>query len=180
MASLIKFGLVVSMLPTILEGKVIEYHLATILPGLDLAFKVDALGMTLALTASFLWIITSVYAIGYMRSLDEHAQTRFFMCFAIALSAAMGAAFAANIFTLFVFYEVITVSTYALVAHEETPAAIKGARRYLTYLLGTSILFFLPAMFLTYNYAGTLDFASHGILAGTAPNAVIAVIFVLL
>lgn len=178
-AALTKFGLVVSMLPTILEGKVIVYHVATVLPGLDIAFRVDALGMTLALTASFLWIITSVYAIGYMRSLNEHAQTRFFMCFAIALSAAMGAAFAANVFTLFIFYEVITISTYALVAHEETPAAIKGARRYLTYLLGTSIFFFLPAMFLTYSYAGTLDFASHGILAGTASHGVIAIIFVL-
>lgn len=178
-AALIKFGIVVSMLPTILEGKTIEYFVATVLPGLNIAFKVDAFGIILALTASFLWIITSVYAIGYMRSLDEHAQTRFYMCFAIALSAAMGAAFAANVFTLFVFYEIITVSTYALVAHEETPDAIKGARRYLAYLLGTSVFFFLPAMFLTYSYAGTLDFASNGILAGTASNTVIAVIFVL-
>ncbi|MCL5780893.1 MAG: monovalent cation/H+ antiporter subunit D family protein [Firmicutes bacterium] len=178
-AAVIKFGLVASMLPVILEGKEIAYHVATVLPGLDIAFRVDALGMTLALTASFLWIITSFYAIGYMRSLEEHAQTRFFMCFALALSAAMGAAFSANVFTLFVFYEIITVSTYALVAHEETKEAIRGARRYLIYLLGTSVLFFLPAMFLTYSYAGTLDFAASGILAGTASKAVITVIFVL-
>ena len=178
-ATLLKFGLVVSMLPTILAGKVIEYHVATVLPGLDIALRVDSLGMVLALTASFLWIITSVYAIGYMRSMDEHAQTRFFMCFAIALSAAMGVAFSANVFTLFVFYEMITVSTFALVAHEETAEAIKGARKYLSYLLGTSVFFFLPAMFLTYYYAGTLDFVSQGILAGKASYTVIGIIFVL-
>ncbi len=178
-AALTKFGLVLSMLPIILEGKVIEYHLVTVLPGLDIAFRVDALGITLALTASFLWILTSIYAIGYMRSLNEHAQTRFFMFFALALSAAMGSAFSANIFTLFVFYEIITVSTYPLVAHEENEDALKGARRYLAYLLGTSVFFLLPAIFLTYFYAGTLDFASQGILMGTASNTVIAIIFVL-
>lgn len=178
-AALTKFGLVAAMLPAILKGQTIECHLVTILPGLDLSFRVDAFGIILALTASFLWIITSLYAIGYMRSLNEHAQTRFYMCFAVALSATMGAAFSANIFTLFVFYEIITVSTYALVAHEENDEAIKGARRYLVYLLGTSVLFFLPAMFLTYTYAGTLDFAPQGILAGTAPDYIIAIIFVL-
>ncbi len=178
-AALVKFGLILSMLPIIREGKVIEYNLMTLLPGLDIAFKVDALGITLALTASFLWVLTSIYAIGYMRSLKEHSQTRFFMCFAIALSATMGAAFSANMFTLFLFYEIITVSTYPLVAHEETESAINGARRYLTYLLGTSIFFMLPAIFLTYYYAGTLDFNGHGILMGTASNAVIAIIFCL-
>jgi multicomponent Na+:H+ antiporter subunit D len=163
----------------ILAGKVIEFHAAKVLPGLEIAFRVDSLGMILALTASFLWIITSVYAVGYMRSLNEHAQTRFFTCFAVALSATMGAAFAANVFTLFVFYEIITISTFALVAHKETPEAIQGARRYLAYLLGTSIFFFLPAIFLTYHYAGTLDFTSQGILAGKASYAVISIIFVL-
>lgn len=178
-AALLKFGLVVSLLPPILEGKVVRYNAAAVLPGLDLAFRVDALGLTLALTASFLWIITSAYAVGYMRSRGEHSQTRFYMCFAVALAATMGAAFASNVFTLFVFYEVLTVSTYALVAHQGTAEAVRGARRYLAYLLGTSILFFLPAVFLTYSYAGTLDFAAGGVLAGKASPAVITVIFVL-
>lgn len=179
LAAILKFGLVVSMLPAILAGNVIVFHVTRILPGLDLAFRVDSLGMVLALTASLLWIITSVYAIGYMRSLNEHAQTRFFMLFAIVLSATMGVAFSANVFTLFVFYEIITVSTYALVAHEETPEAIQGARKYLTYLLGTSIFFFLPAIFLTYHYAGTLDFSGQGILAGKASYAILSIIFAL-
>ncbi len=162
-AAVIKFSIVVSMLPTILEGKVIEYSLLTILPGLDIKFKVDALGIFFAITASFLWIITSFYSIGYVRSLKEHAQTRYFIYFAIALSATMGVAFSANLFTTLLFYEIITLSTFPLVAHKETPEAVKGARKYLIYLLGTSIAFQLFAIFLTYNAAGTLDFSNHGI-----------------
>lgn len=164
LASVIKFGIVISMLQPILEGKVIEYTLLSITQGLELKFRVDALGIFFAITASFLWIITSFYSIGYMRSLKEHAQTRYFACFAIALSATMGVAFSANMFTTFLFYEIITLCTYPLVAHKETTEAIKGARRYITYLLGTSIAFQLFAVFMTYNAAGTLEFSNQGIL----------------
>ncbi len=163
-AAVIKFGFVVSMLPPIFEGKMIEYTLISIAPGLKIHFKVDALGILFAILASFLWIITSFYSIGYMRSLNEHAQTRYFCCFAIALSATMGVALSGNMFTTFLFYEIITLSTYPLVAHKETPEALQGARRYITYLLGTSIAFQLTAVFLTYSMAGTLDFTNEGLL----------------
>ena len=178
-AAVIKFSIVISMLPLILEGKIIEYSLLTILPGLDIKFRVDALGIFFAITASFLWIITSFYSIGYVRSLNEHAQTRYFMCFAVALFATMGVAFSANLFTMFVFYEIITLSTFPLVAHKETPEAMRGARKYLVYLLGTSIAFLLFAIFLTYSIAGTLEFCSQGILAGKGSKMVLIGIFVL-
>lgn len=178
-AALTKLIIVISMLPAVLGGAVFEYNILQVMPGLEIAFRVDALGMFFGLTASLLWIVTAFYCIGYMRTLQEHAQTRFYMCFAVALSAAMGIAFSANMFTLFIFYEVLTLCTYPLVAHKETPEAIQGARRYLAYLLGTSIFFQLTAVFLTYFYAGTLDFAAGGILAGTAPNTVITIIFFL-
>ncbi|MCX8029992.1 MAG: monovalent cation/H+ antiporter subunit D family protein [Thermodesulfovibrionales bacterium] len=165
-ASVIKFSFVMSMLPHILDGKLIEYTLVTIAPGLKIQFKVDALGIFFAILASFLWIVTSFYSIGYMRSLNEHAQTRYFCCFAIALSATMGVAMSGNMFTTFVFYEIITLCTYPLVAHKETPEALQGARRYITYLLGTSIAFQLTAIFLTYKAAGTLDFSNQGLLNG--------------
>jgi multicomponent Na+:H+ antiporter subunit D len=163
-ASVVKFGIVIAMLPTILEGRVIEYNLLSITEGLELKFRVDALGIFFAITASFLWIITSFYSIGYVRSLNEHAQTRYFACFAVALSATMGVAFSANMFTTFLFYEIITLCTYPLVAHKETSEALKGARRYITYLLGTSIAFQLLAVFMTYNAAGTLEFSNQGLL----------------
>ncbi len=179
LASVAKFMIVASMLPYVLEGKVLEYTVVSIAPGLLLQFRVDALGIFFAITASFLWIITSFYSIGYVRALNEHAQTRYFACFAVALSATMGVAFSANMFTTFLFYEVITLSTFALVGHKETPEAVKGARKYLTYLLGTSIGFQLFAIFLTYDAAGTLDFSSQGILAGRADDALLIVIFIL-
>ena len=178
-ASLMTFAIVTSMVPEILNGNTLEYAVITVVPGLELKFRVDALSILFAETASFLWIATSFYSIGYMRALKERAQTRFFSCFAIAMAGAMGAAFSANLFTLFLFYETITLSTFPLVAHKQTPQAIKGSRIYLVYLLGTSVAFQLFAIFLTYNAAGTLDFTNGGILAGKGGNALLTVIFIL-
>ena len=178
-AAVIKFSLVASMLPIILDGKVIEYTLFTLFPGLDISFRVDALGIFFALTASFLWIITSFYSIGYVRAEKEHAQTRYFMCFAVALSATIGVAFSANLLTMFVFYEILTLCTFPLVGHKETPEAMGGARKYLTYLMGTSLAFLMFAVVLTYSVSGTLNFSPDGILAGTASNTVLTVIFIL-
>ncbi len=178
-ASVLKFSLVASMLPTVLDGKVIEYTLITLFPGLDISFRVDALGIFFALTASFLWIITSFYSIGYVRANKEHSQTRYFMYFAVALSATMAVAFSANLLTMFVFYEALTLCTFPLVGHKETPEAMAGARKYLTYLLGTSLAFLLFAVVLTYTAAGTLDFSPSGMLAGKASKTVLTVIFIL-
>ena len=178
-ASLMTFAIVTSMVPEILNGNTLEYAVITVVPGLELKFRVDALSILFAETASFLWIATSFYSIGYMRALKERAQTRFFSCFAIAMAGAMGAAFSANLFTLFLFYETITLSTFPLVAHKQTPQAIKGSRIYLVYLLGASVAFQLFAIFLTYNAAGTLDFTDGGILAGKGGNVLLTVIFIL-
>lgn len=178
-AAALKFLIVVSMLPAILDGTVLECTLISIAPGLSVRFRVDSLGLFFAIAASFLWIITSFYSIGYVRSLNERRQTRYFACFAAALAATMGVAFSGNLFTTFLFYEIITICTFPLVAHKETPEAIKGARRYLAYLLGTSVAFQLSAILLTYNVAGTLDFSNTGILAGKASNTVLTVMFIL-
>ncbi len=117
-----------------------------------------------------MWVLTSFYSIGYMRSLEEHAQTRYYCCFALALTATIGAAFAANLFTLFLFYEALTLVTYPLVGHKETAEARAGARKYIIYLLGAAKLLLLPAIILIYSVAGTLEFESGGIL----PDAAIA------
>jgi multicomponent Na+:H+ antiporter subunit D len=183
LAAVLKFSIVMSMVPLILEGQVLEYTVVSISPGLAVHFRVDALGIFFGIVASFLWIITSFYSIGYMRSLNEHAQTRYFTCFAVALSATMGVAFSGNMFTTFLFYEIITVCTYPLVSHKGTPEAAKGARKYLTYLLGTSIGFQLFAVFLTYHVAGTLDFSPQGVFGGAVAagvsNTLLTIIFIL-
>ena len=178
-AGALKFLIVASMLPVILRGDIIEYNFWTFLPGIDIKFRVDPFGIFFALTASFLWILTSLYSIGYMRSLNEHAQTRYYICFAIALSSAMGIAFAANLLTLFIFYEILTIMTYPLVIHDESPEAVWAGKKYLSYLLVTSIVFQLVAIVVTYSVANTLDFANGGFLAGTGSDTLLTIIFVL-
>jgi len=162
-AGVIKFGIVVSMVPAVLEGKVIEYTLFHILPGIDIKFRADAFGILFALGASFLWILTSFYSIGYMRSHKEHSQTRYFSYFALALSTTMGVAFSANLFTMFLFYEGLTIVTYPLVGHKENAESLAGARKYVIYLLGAAKAFLIPAIILTYNLAGTLEFSKGGL-----------------
>lgn len=169
-AGVVMFGLVAGMVPDVLAGGRPECMLFRLLPGIELALRVDAFGLLFAAGASFLWILTSFYSIGYMRSLREHAQTRYFSCFALALSTTAGVAFSANLFTLFLFYEGLTLVTYPLVGHKETAEAKAGARKYVIYLLGTAKVFLLAAIILTYNVAGTLEFQSGGIL----PAAVLA------
>ena len=155
-----------SMLPALLDGARPAVTAFEMLPGIAIAFAVEPLGMLFAALASLLWIVNSVYSIGYMRGNGEKHQTRFYVCFAIALGATMGVAFAANLLTLFLFYEVLTLSTYPLVAHKGDPATVASARVYLGLLLATSIGLFLPAIVWTYLAAGTLDFVPGGILAG--------------
>ena len=124
--------------------------------------------------STFLWGWVTSYNIGYMRGLNEHAQTRYYFCFAVAIFGAVGVAMSANVFTLYLFYEVITVFTYPLVAHHQDEEAFSGARKYLVYLMGTSKMFLLPAMILTYVLCGTLDFNLTDVVHGMFPAQVVA------
>jgi multicomponent Na+:H+ antiporter subunit D len=130
--------------------------------------------MLFALIASGLWIVNSLYSIGYVRGNNEANQTRFYVCFALALAATMGIAFAGNFFTLFVFYELLTLITYPLVTHHGTDQARRGGRVYLGLLMGTSIVFLLPALVFVWHVAGTTDFTAGGILAGKLGHAELA------
>ena len=145
--------------PGFADGKVVY-------EGVWLAFEVEPLGMLYALVASILWIPTSMYAIGYMRGHHEDNQTRFFACFAMAIFAALGIAFAANLFTLFLFYEILTFSTYPLVTHYGNAEARRAGRIYMGILLTTSVAFLLLGVLGTYYFAGTMDFKLGGILNG--------------
>ncbi len=181
-AGVVKFLLVASMVPAVLDGKTIEYTLFHLMPGIDIKFRADAFGILFALGASFLWIVTTFYSIGYMRPLNEHSQTRYFSCFAIALSTTMGVAFSANLFTLFLFYEGLTIITYPLVSHKELPESKVGARKYAIYLLGAAKAFLVAAIILTYNLAGTLEFTKGGLFPDAVKAAhpvLISVLFLL-
>ena len=164
---------VVSLVAPVQAGGRPAVTLVEMLPGMPIAFTVEPLGLLFALVASGLWIVNSLYSIGYMRGNAEKHQTRFYVCFAGAIAATMGVAFAANGLTLFLFYEMLTLVTYPLVTHHGTEEAKRGGRVYLGVLLSTSIMFFLFALAITWHAAGTLDFVPGGILAGRLGNAAI-------
>ncbi|MEA3243744.1 MAG: proton-conducting transporter membrane subunit, partial [Pseudomonadota bacterium] len=170
---------VITLYQGVQRGENISVTWWELLPGLQVSFNIEPLGMLFALIASFLWLITTVYAIGYMRGHGEHNQTRFYACFAIAIGSVMGIAFAANLFTLFIFYEVLTLSTYPLVTHAGTEKAKAGGRVYLGILLGTSIVFFLLAIVSTWFVAGTLDFTPGGVFDANVDKTVAGVLLVL-
>jgi len=177
--SLVVLYFVIMLYQGIKQGESISVQWWEVLPGLQLSFNIEPLGMIFALIASFLWLITTVYAIGYMRSHEEQNQTRFYACFAIAIGCVMGIAFAANLFTLFIFYEVLTLSTYPLVTHAGTKEAKQGGRIYLGILLSTSIVFFLLAIIGTWFVAGTLDFKQGGVFNADVNTTVAGVLLVL-
>ena len=158
--------LVVILATRFMDGEVFALTLFEPLPGIAIAFEIEALGMLFALVAGLLWLVTSIYAIGYMRGHNEQNQTRFFAAFAISIAATMGIAFAGNLLTLFLFYELLTLATYPLVTHAGTPEAKKGGRTYLGILLGTSIGLFLLGILVTWTLTGRIDFQAGGILNG--------------
>ena len=173
------FYVVASLLPAVLAGAQPALALIEVMPGLALAFRVEPLGMLFALVASGLWIVNSVYSIGYMRANAEAHQTRFYVCFALSLAATMGIAMAANLFTLFLFYEALTLVTYPLVVHAGSGAARAGGRVYLGLLMGTSIVLMLPAIIFTMMVAGTTDFTAGGVLGGKLSGAALGALLAL-
>jgi formate hydrogenlyase subunit 3/multisubunit Na+/H+ antiporter MnhD subunit len=181
-AGILQFSLIASMIPTVLDKKVIQCLLfpQTMLEGIAFGFKVDAFGLIFALTASFLWILVSFYSIGYMRALKEHAQTRYYFCFTIAIFGAIGVAMSANLLSMFIFFEILTVSTYPLVIHDQTPEALSAGRKYFAYLL-TAGVFLLFAIMMTYYLTGTTDFTNGGIKAlaelGSAYKLTLIILF---
>lgn len=179
-ASLLQFTFILSMAPLITNGQRIECFLfREMLPHVHFGFRVDAFGLIFAITASFLWILVSIYSIGYMRALKEHAQSRYYFCFALAIFGAVGVALSGNLVTMFIFYEILTVSTYPLVAHEQSPEALFAGRKYLAYLL-TAGVFLLAAIAWTYSLAETTDFTPGGILSSVSLlQSTLLVLFIL-
>ena len=178
-AAVAKLILVFSMIPAVLAGHVIELAPLQIAKGVSLYLRVDAMGMIFAALASFLWLITSFYSIGYMRADKAKHQTGYFASFAICLSATIGIAFAGNLLTFFVFYEILTIATYPLVIHNRDREAIKSGRKYLAYTLIAGQLM-LIAIIWTHVIAGGSDFQAGGFLAGTASEGALRVIAVLM
>jgi multicomponent Na+:H+ antiporter subunit D len=165
LAAFSKFGLIASMLPGVLAGARYEVTLWELSPGISLALRADPTGLLFAMSASFLWILTSFYAIGYMRGAEEKKQTRFFAMLAVCLSATVGIALSANLLTFLIFYEILSVATYPLVIHKGSEKAYRIGRQYLTYAITAGVAL-VAATALVYQMAGTLDFQGGGFLNG--------------
>ena len=178
-ASIITFLLVLLVYQPVASGLTPELTLIEPFPGVSITLQAEPIGTLFALMASFLWIVTSIYSIGYMRGHHEKNQTRFYIFFAIAIASALGVAFAANGFTLFLFYETLTLSTFPLVTHAGDDKARKAGRIYLFLLLGTSVGMFLFALIWTWKLTGTLDFRAGGIFDDGTSHTVLGILLVL-
>ena len=176
---LLTFTLIIGLYPIVADGETPLISLLEMLPGLSVTFKLEPLGFIFSFIASFLWIVTSIYSIGYMRGHGEKNQTRFYLFFAVAISAVFGISFSGNLLTLFIFYEILTISTFPLVTHHGTDKAKHAGRLYLGMLIGSSIAFLLVAIIWTWTITGTLEFTPGGILAGKADGPVSAILLTL-
>jgi len=164
LAGVAKFALVLSLLPGALRGETATVSILELAPGVSLTLAADPFGVIFALVASGLWIVTSIYSIGYMRSNGEKKQTRYFACFALSLSATLGVAFAGNLLTFLLFYELLTLATYPLVVHKESPEAVRAGRMYLAYALSAGLVFMVAAAWVWLR-TGSMDFSAGGALA---------------
>ena len=150
------------LIPQALQDRIFSIHVLQMTPQIWMFFYVDALGLVFGATAAFLWLLATIYSIGYMKG--EHALTRYYGFFTLCLTWTMGAAFAGNLLTLLIFYELLSVTSYVIIAHEETPEAIAAGKKYIIYVLigGTLILF---AIVFTYFLAGSQTLMRNGILS---------------
>jgi len=179
-AAAVLFALIASLVPTVLQGGRFKFTVFELLPGLSLSLRADALSMVFAVSASFLWVVTVFYSAGYMRGLHEHEQTRFSTCFALALFGAAGCALSDNMLTLYLFYEIVSICTYPLVAHHQDEESYESGKKYLTYLTATAKGLVLPCMAVIYALTGTLDFATNistGILPVETNRWVVTVLY---
>jgi len=167
-ASVLLFITVLSFIPALKAGHTLVYPVFNILPGLSITLRADGFSMIFAMVASSLWMIAVFYSMGYMRAHDEPCQTRFNACFALAIFGAIGVALSDNLFTLYLFYEIVSICTYPLVAHHQDEEGYSGARKYIIYLTSTAKMFLLPALILIYVLVGNLDFP-HNISTGMFP-----------
>ena len=134
------------------------------IPNLEIAFHLEPLGLLFIFIASSLWLLTNIYAIGYMRGNNEKNRARFFFYFSLAISAVMAIAVSANLLTLFLFYELLTLITYPLVTHTGTDNAKQQGRIYLGVLLTTSIGLLLVGIISIWNAVGTVEFQPGGVI----------------
>lgn len=176
--AVLKLLLIILLFTQVVVGHQAEFRL-TMLPGLELVLRADSLSLLFLSLSAFLWLLTTIYAIGYLEG-SPH-RSRFFGFFSLCVCATTGVALAGDLVTFVVFYELLTLSTYPLVIHRGTPVALRAGRIYLAYTLSGGALLFVATVWLR-AVAGVLEFTPGGILS-TLPDTThgtLTVIFLLL
>jgi multicomponent Na+:H+ antiporter subunit D len=156
--AVLKVGILALLVPPVLAGRRFEWR-HELLPGVDLALRVEPLSLLFVGLSAVLWLLTTVYAIGYLEG-SPH-RSRFFGFFSLCVTATVGVALAGNLITFLFFYELLTLATYPLVAHRGTAAAMAGARTYLTYTLAGAVALLLGVAVL-HLAAGPTEFTAGG------------------
>lgn len=177
-AALLKLLLVSLMLWGVQQGAQFESRVA-LLPDLELVLRADPLALLFVTLSAQLWLLTTLYAVGYLE--DSPYRSRFFGFFSLCVTASVGVAMAGNLLTFIIFYELLTLSTYPLVVHRGTEQARRAGQTYLVYTIGGGALLLLGAIWL-YSLTGTLDFAARGFVGelGEAHQPALVMIFCLL
>ena len=174
----VKLVLIGFMLWGVARGEQYEFR-HTVLPGLELVLHADALAMLFVTLSAALWFLTTLYAIGYLEGALH--RSRFFGFFSLCVTATVGVAMAGNLFTFFVFYELLTLSTYPLVVHRGDRAALRAGTIYLAYTLAGGAVLLTGVVWL-YGLLGQVEFVPGGTVSalGTDDNSQLRVIFFLL
>ncbi len=166
LGALTKAALVGILLAGVYAGEEYGFRYA-VLPGLELVLKADALGLLFMTLSTVLWLFTTLYAIGYLEGAPH--RSRFFGFFSLCVTATMGIAMAGNLFTFFIFYELLTLSTFPLVVHRGTDKAMRGGTVYLAYTLAGGALL-LTGIVLFYSLLGHGEFVHDGVIAALGPE----------
>lgn len=178
-AALTKLALVTIIVVGVLHGQSFQTRIP-FLPGADLLLRADSFALLFASLSTVLWLITTIYAVGYLEASMQ--RSRFFGFFSLSVTSTMGIAMAGNLLTFFLFYELLTLSTYPLVVHYGTPAALRAGTIYLRYTFFGGALLLIGTAAL-YALAGSIDFTEGGVLrplASTSSPGMLVAIFVLL
>lgn len=172
------FAVVGTLYVQVRDGRTPTTVLGELIPGLQLSLRADGMAMVFALLASVLWVLASFYAVGYMRGDAAKNRTRFYAFYAFCLGTAFAVAFAGDLFTFFIAYELLTVSTYPLVTHKGDDAAIAAGRKYITYLIGGGVLV-LAGLIIVVAMTGQVAFEPGGFVGDALGPALTSVTFLL-
>jgi len=157
-----------ALYPMVRDGAVVVCSLGQIVAPLGVTFRVDVLSFFVVIVSAAIWFLVSLYSLAYMR--DEHDQTRYYAFFLLTLSGAMGAFMAGDLFTLFLFFEIMSLPAYVLVIHDQTPQAMQAGLKYLFMTIAGSLAFFF-GLVATHELGGTLSLSEVGIITSNSPLA---------